>query len=77
MTNNEWVCVTENLPNPGSAVLVYDHSIGIGYLLNDAEKLVEGYTPEQISFDCPDWFHPSISITHWMPLPEPPKNNQL
>ena len=57
----KWISVKDRLPDVEMEVLVFDgYDIGTGYLKENYE-----------------WFLFSenlyIKITHWMPLPEPPK----
>lgn len=60
---NEWISVKERLPEEGEDVLAYlgEGIFGICWLLKD------GYWETRDSFLYPD------DVTHWMPLPEPPK----
>ncbi len=58
---SKWIPVTERLPEPFEIVLVYDHtgkSINWAYMTRHRE-----------------WVGTIVShiVTHWMPLPEPPK----
>ena len=66
---SEWISVAERLPEEGVTVLVY--SVG-SYEFFTAE-----YCPS--TFNC--WISSfyrfnSEDITHWMPLPEPPKTTE-
>ena len=59
--NQQWISVKDKLPDNFSSVLVYGRSIRVTSLYQD-------------DIFYPDWetlFH--SEITHWMPLPEPPK----
>lgn len=58
---SEWISVEERLPDLYGTYLVYTHDnrIKLGYFC----ELVIGLPP---SFD-------DFAVTHWMPLPEPPK----
>ena len=68
----EWIPVEERLPEEDVIVLVtvsgfYSHftfsnTIELGNLCSDGSWFIEGY---------PDWDNPEV--TAWMPLPEPPK----
>ena len=57
---NEWVSVDERLPEPGERVLAADGSfVGEVYMASNGT-----------------WFRHDgflLKIDHWMPLPEPPK----
>lgn len=61
----EWISVKDKMPNDDSPVLLYDnYEILIGRFLYTAKDFpVFGiYSRGQ-----------TYNITHWMPLPEPPK----
>jgi len=58
----QWVSVNERLPEPGRNVLIFTKSGNVGegnYIEND----------EWVQYR---WSVPSVKVTHWMPLPEPP-----
>lgn len=65
----EWIPVTERLPEVARRVLVTDgENVSFGYVLN---------------YECKDWNpwcvqYPCIynKVTHWMPLPVPPKEGE-
>ena len=63
-----WISVTERLPNPSYAVLVFaEGRVTYGYLRD----------PTYLGPRAAKWFvsgHPANSVTHWMPLPEPPED---
>ena len=59
-----WIPVTERLPERYKFALLWDaidKDIFMGVLDNKREWYIPGYQDE------------SFHITHWMPLPEPPK----
>lgn len=58
---DEWISVEERLPEEGSCVLAYSE-FGIGYSI-----CVKYYRHKRF------WNDGGESVTHWMPLPEPPK----
>lgn len=68
----EWIKTSERLPDFDTDVLILcNNGIGIAQLQNDIEwkanfDMVDGY---DISSDIYD-------VTDWMPLPEPPKDNE-
>lgn len=64
----EWISVKNKMPRKGERVLAYGRNLGVLSLclhLNINNKWK--YT----GWDKP--FHCSNEITHWMPLPAPPK----
>lgn len=63
-----WIPVSERLPEEYEPVLVYDPSVGHGQYVMRA-CMCEGGWKTEFDFD----FYKNPNITHWMPLPEPPK----
>lgn len=65
----QWIPVTERLPDTDKDVLVYATTKFIGGFKIAIDKLEEG---EQ----HPIWLytHGWFEVTHWMPLPEPPES---
>ncbi len=63
VTVQEWIPVTEMLPSIDETILVYDGDVDTGIFYKGAFQTFDenGY-PFEIS-----------GVTHWMPLPEPPK----
>lgn len=72
-----WICVKDRLPDENEYVLLYDSSLHLVYegRLMTSNKLYRkhlyysdraGYSKD-IGDEC--------QITHWMPLPEPPKED--
>ena len=60
-----WISVKERLPEKDTSVLFSDkESVFLGFLLSDM-----GHDPFWSSYD----YLENHNITHWMPLPEPPK----
>lgn len=65
----EWISVTDSMPRIGDVVLVYDKCI---------EDVTTGYISEFLGdryvwiIDCGQSI--SDEVTHWMPLPAPPKD---
>lgn len=62
-TTSEWISVEERLPEVGESVL--------GYTKERDECFVVTYSNTFKSFFSGQF--PNDNITHWMPLPEPPK----
>lgn len=65
VTVQQWIPVTERLPKGECIALGYQNEMLIGYI-GDSEYSDTGYAAEN------DGEHLS-DVTHWMPLPEPPK----
>ena len=66
----QWISVKERLPEYADSVLVTD--IRDGY--TSIASRTKGTRGVQDWWECDDTFRLPISeITHWMPLPEPPK----
>jgi hypothetical protein len=59
VSSNKWIPVSERLPEYGQEVIVYTGNI--------LKPIVMTYTFWNPEYDT--WAH----VTHWMPLPEPPK----
>lgn len=59
----KWTPVTERLPELDTEVLVYayNHNIWVWEYHGNAWEAEDGY------------YHEADVVTHWMPLPEPPK----
>ena len=64
----KWIPVTEKLPEKDGSVLVYN-GYGRGILWFEKGN---GFN----EIDDYGWVRPVDSVTHWMPLPEPPKNER-
>lgn len=56
---SEWISVKDRLPDKGGRYIVHDLTLG-----------VQGYYYHPDVY-CPAW----KTVTHWMPLPEPPKED--
>ena len=71
---NQWIPVTERLPEVGKKVLVFAY--GHDVLTARMQKRTEYGYP---MFECNGTFFEIAKlgrITHWMPLPEPPKDGE-
>ena len=66
VTIQKWISVEERLPDPRTPVLTYGRkgAIGIGFTQPNSEKDGKVYFYARYGDHLP---------THWMPLPEPPK----
>lgn len=62
----EWIKAADKLPEPYEDVLVY----GQINKTNNLTRYKVDYTDDR------DVFVRSTKVTHWMPLPEPPKENE-
>ena len=70
VTVQEWIPVTERLPEKGQEVLVFDtreNWTGFAWLRPDETWTILGF---DFHFDLGE-------VTHWMPLPEPPKGGNM
>lgn len=62
----EWISVNDRLPNAGQKVLITFRDPG-GSIVDTARRCSD------FGWDVTNWEVPDRLITHWMPLPEPPK----
>lgn len=76
-TFGKWISVKDKLPRHNQLVLIaFDagktsvkgEKVIMGYMGRDADEWFEIYTP----FNACHW----NTVTHWMPLPEPPKESE-
>lgn len=67
----KWIPVKERLPNPKDLVLVCNEFGGVHYGYFESNK--QWYTANNWLYDA--WTVMS-NVTHWMPLPEPPKDGE-
>ena len=70
VTVQKWIPVAERLPELGVRVLIFDsyQGISIGKALWTASPIIRRI--ELVEQNDPFYY---TEITHWMPLPEPPK----
>lgn len=68
--SEDWISVEEGLPDEGNWYLVMERG-QVNFLFYDSEKIWLS-TESTESGSC-EWRFP---ITHWMPLPNPPKQEQ-
>lgn len=79
---DDWVSVEDRMPDPGEEVLVFAVS-NDGYRSATIEKAEWGYTMRHLNkfSTYVDWkspwpyFFKNYTITHWMPLPDPPQED--
>lgn len=62
---DEWISVKDRLPKTGEIILACN-------IAGDFE-ILSYYNEKFISFDENGYSYEVLYITHWMPLPEPPK----
>lgn len=63
----KWVSVKDALPRLGEGVLViYQHSVWNNFVMLDVDRLDE-FNGDKY------WMRHEHDVTHWMPLPAPPK----
>lgn len=67
----EWISVKNRLPDNNKPVLVFAHSVPFtaAYVTRRRKWVVIG------QYRCSD-LREGKTVTHWMPLPEPPKENE-
>ena len=79
---SEWIPTSERLPELETSVLAlvtlktskgepWEPFMEILELYKDAQKETSGWTDED------SHYYDLADITHWMPLPEPPKETQI
>ena len=67
---NEWISVRESLPRESEAVLIYSSKFGT------MERIYTSYKGEERWWSDEYWSTTKqLEITHWMPLPQPPLDN--
>jgi DNA-directed RNA polymerase subunit RPC12/RpoP len=63
--DSKWINVKDRLPDNDNRVLVYMHENRMSYTRIDTDRLVKGR-----------WVRWETCVTHWMPLPEAPKEGE-
>ena len=63
VTVQEWISVSERLPEDGQSVLTYKNGICD----------IQTYEARKNGWVSKSWFWSMATVTHWMPLPQPPK----
>ena len=66
---HKWIPVTERLPEPETDVLAYSHGCVV---IMTYRYTRHGYL-YFMDFDESGYWHEKYGVTHWMPLPDPPK----
>jgi hypothetical protein len=73
---SEWISVKENLPNVGQNVIAFGtwygeiHGQGESGYTGIGTWMASGYVKIDSDTYCTD----IVDVTHWMPLPEAPKD---
>ena len=83
--HGQWISVTDKMPEIGKNVLVYAVGRIDGFIGDSIIQICKRYTiksfpsePEHEVWSVPfTYFHTDYLITHWMPIPEPPKTDEV
>lgn len=67
VTVQEWISVNDRLPEDGESVLTY----------KNGNVDVQVYEKNRNGWIQGNWFWSMATVTHWMPLPEPPKRRMI
>ena len=71
VTVQEWISVKDRLPPPYTPVLTYRQSFGKNPPYTKVDQMVLLYGDDKVwTDDLGTW---KTVVTHWMPLPQPPK----
>ena len=84
ITDLKWNIVSpDNLPEPGVDVLIYFNGCEEGtraHIMSEDEKLKQSFVKRSlykkfhgIWWNHKDFFTPINNVTHWFPIPKPPK----
>jgi hypothetical protein len=73
VTVQEWISVEERLPEHDKLVLVCDANEGVHGYVGIWSFEIDKDDGSDCWYDSGGWWHPLEEVTHWMPLPEPPK----
>lgn len=69
----EWISVKDKLPQVEDKVLFYSDGYGIRFGYRQATFANNPKKPRPIKWVVYSSNHYRTDVTHWMPLPEPPK----
>ena len=70
-TPGPWIGVADRLPEPGTNILVANAKTGSQYV---SHRDLIWFSPERKAY-VPTSYFKEFEFTHWMPLPEPPKED--
>ena len=69
---SEWISVTERLPDEAN-----DYIVALRYSSGAYFSTKRSYSKERGWYGVsPDHYYRETAVTHWMPLPEPPKEGE-
>ena len=63
---SEWISVKDEMPEPFLNVLVW---------IENGKAANMGYVTQAGHWFVHFWYTAPVKVTHWMPLPEPPKGD--
>lgn len=69
-SGDKWISVSERLPEKGERVIIFGENLGISSIISHIG--IRNNWQDPINNDIPYAKH----ITHWQPLPSPPKQQQ-
>ena len=73
---NEWIIVQTKLPKPNEYVLIFAPPNNIQITCMSDSSLIDWRIKVEPRWVAPyQYFFYDNEITHWMPLPEPPKGD--
>ena len=75
VSSSKWIPVTERLPDKDGEYLVRFTDKAIANAEYESKYGSFGYWLDIMWDGDADWY-PYVGVTHWMPLPEPPKENE-
>jgi hypothetical protein len=72
---SEWISVDDRLPEYGEPILVVANGVvqNITLMLDGCDESPDWFEP--YFFECDDCAFLWDKATHWMPLPDPPKES--
>jgi len=69
----EWIDINDSLPEKGIKVLGFSNDAGETWMSIIIHDPYAAYDGTEVIFQNDEPRVSNISVTHWMPLPEPPK----